>query len=196
MRYALACLTALLLATAAHATEPVRRGQIAAPYVPQTVTVEPAYKTHNWYVGGVGGYAWLPGEAEQLGIEDSWHGGIVAGYLWRSSVLGLGVEADYVLRDLGDPALDDGVGSVRGRAGVFVADGTFLYATAGVAEVSNDAVPDGFSRGLVVGGGIERDVVSNMAVRAEVLHYRHAEDYTEWGDHGSTAVRAGLVFKF
>jgi hypothetical protein len=110
--------------------------------------------------------------------SETWQGGIVAGYLWRSKVLGAGVEADYVARDLREFAIDDGIASLRGRLGLFVAPGTFLYGSAGVGEATGDVVPDRFSKGLVVGGGIEKDV-ANLAVRAEVLHYRHAEDYLE-----------------
>jgi opacity protein-like surface antigen len=182
-------------ACATYAADPPRKGRIAAPqqqqpiYTPQytpPAPAEPDYKTHNWYIGGVGGYDF---------DSETWQGGIVAGYLWRSAVLGLGVEADYVIRDLGDARLDDGVASLRGRLGLFVAPGTFLYGTAGVAEATGDVVPDGFRKGLVVGGGVEKDV-ANLAVRAEVLHYRHADGYFEWGDDGSTVGRVGVMLKF
>ena len=187
---ALACI--LLFAAAGHADSPSWGRTIAAPVQPEA----PAWKPHNWYVGAVGGYAWTPDEPNcGQACDDVWHGGVVAGYLWRNAVLGLGVEADYVVRDLTDFAIDDGMASVRGRVGVF-AGATFMYATAGIAEATGDIVPDGFRKGLVVGGGVERDVTSNLALRAEVLHYRHADEYTDWGDHGSTAVRAGLVLKF
>jgi opacity protein-like surface antigen len=205
MRLALAYLTlaaALAFsACATYAADPPRKGKIAAPQQPQPTYVappsysvpEPAYKVHNWYVGGVGAAVW----GDRDGFEDApFQAGIVAGYLWRSAVLGLGVEADYVIRDLGDARLDDGVASLRGRAGVFLGAGTFVYATAGLAEATGDVVPDGLRKGLVVGGGLEKDVTANVAVRAEVLHYRHAEDYFEWGDDGSTVGRVGLLLKF
>jgi hypothetical protein len=47
-----------------------------------------------------------------------------------------------------------------------------------------------------VGGGVDKDVTANVAVRAEVLHYRHADDYFDWGDDGSTVGRVGLLLKF
>ena len=64
--------------------------------------------------------------------------------------------------------------------------------------MATDAVvPAGFRKGPVVGGGIEQDIQgTNVAIRAEVLHYRHSDEYTGWGDFGSTAGRVGLVFKF
>jgi opacity protein-like surface antigen len=183
-------------ACATYAADPPRKGRIAAPqqqqpiYTPQytpPAPAEPDYKTHNWYIGGVGGYDF---------DDETWQGGIVAGYLWRSKVLGAGIEVDYVARDLGDFAIDDGIASLRGRLGLFVAPGTFLYGTAGVGEATGDVVPDRLSKGLVVGGGVDKDVTANVAVRAEVLHYRHADDYFEWGDDGSTVGRVGLLLKF
>lgn len=201
MRFALALLLAAALAACsslrADAEGINRRSRVAAPaYVAPSEA--PAYKVHNWYGGVVGGYAWLPDEAAELGIDDAWHGGIVAGYLWRPTPrLGLGIEGDYVVRDLGDFAIDDGVASLRGRAGVFILPGTFLYGTAGVALATDAVVPAGFRKGPVVGGGIEQDIQgTNVAIRAEVLHYRHSDEYTGWGDFGSTAGRVGLVFKF
>src|SRR5690606_1380935 len=114
----------------------------------------------NWYVGLVGGHAWVPDEAHKVDIDDTWHGGIVGGYLWRPSpMFGVGVEADYVVRDLSDFDAGDGVASLRGRAGVFLEPSTFAYLTAGVAQATDAIVPDGFRQGLVVGGGIERDVL-------------------------------------
>jgi hypothetical protein len=63
-----------------------------------------------------------------------------------------------------------------------------VYATAGVAEATGDKDQR---------RGLDKDVTANVAVRAEVLHYRHAEDYFyfEWGD-GSTVGRVGLLLKF
>lgn len=184
----------------AHGADKSKSGKIKAAqqpkyeppsYVPPAEELPP-YNVHNWYAGVTGGYAWAPN-----GFDDTWHGGVYGGYLWRpNAVLGLGVEADYVLRDLGDLALDDGIASLRGRVGVFVAPGTFLYGTAGVAQATAAFVPDGFRKGLVVGGGIERDVTKTVAIRAEVLHYRHADEYLDWGEQGSTAARVGLAFKF
>lgn len=162
----------------------------APAYTPLDSPPESTWKAHNWYLGIVGGHAWTPD-----GVDDTWHGGIVGGYLWRNASIGAGIEADYVVRDLGDFTVDDGVASLRGRAGVFFGT-TFVYGTAGIAEATDTIVPDGFRRGLVVGAGVERDIVSNMALRAEVLHYRHADDYFEWGEEGSTAVRAGVMMKF
>lgn len=167
-----------------------RTGKIAAPPA-YTAPSEPGWKAHNWYVGGVAGHSWAPDSA-----DDAWQGGIVAGYLWRSAVLGLGIEADYVIRDLGDFALDDGTTSVRGRAGVFVGPGTFLYGTAGVAQATPATLSGDLRKGLVVGGGIEKDIAANLALRAEVLHYRHTDRHFEWGEEGSTAVRGGVLFKF
>jgi opacity protein-like surface antigen len=205
----------LMLAADANAAEPLnRKSRIAAPPAQQTYTPpadyrvgapEPqAWRTHNWYVGGVAGYNFGIVEREVEGEkpfsfidgDETWQAGIVAGYLWRNARLGLGVEADYVVRDLGDFALDDGTASLRGRAGVFVAEGTFLYGTVGVAQAYTDAVSGDFRRGLVVGGGVEKDVAANLALRVEALHYRNADSHFEWGDEGSTAVRGGLLVKF
>jgi opacity protein-like surface antigen len=198
----LATVTIMALVESAYPADLPSRSRVAAPqqpYVapPSYAVAEPAARQHTLYLGGVGAYAL----AEGADLEDgTWQAGVVAGYLWRSGALalalGLGVEVDYVLRDLGDIALDDGTASLRGRAGVFLGDGSFLYATAGVARATEAAAPDGFREGLVVGGGIERDVVPGLAVRAEALHYRHADGYFEWGDEGSTAIRAGMVAKF
>ncbi len=122
------------------------------PYAPPVDEI--GWKAHNWYMGLVGGYALGPRESE---LPDTWHGGIVGGYLWRSGATGLaaGIEADYVIRDLGRFQLDDGVTSLRGRAGVFVTPKTFVYGTAGVAQATPAFVPDGLRKGPVVGGGIE-----------------------------------------
>jgi opacity protein-like surface antigen len=210
-------LGALLTACASYAADPPRRGKIAAPqqqqpvYTPRYVppaAAEPAYKVHNFYAGAVGGYSFGT-PIERTGIDpetekpfafvdrdDTFQAGIVAGYLWRGAVFGMGVEADYLVRNLGDPRLEDGIASVRGRAGVFASPGAFVYATAGVAEITGDKVPDGLRRGLVVGGGIDKDVTANWVVRAEVLHYRHGDDHFEWADDNSTAGRVGLLFKF
>jgi opacity protein-like surface antigen len=190
---------ALATACASFAAEPLQQGKIAAPQQPWTPLAASApigdgtWKVHNWYVGAVGGYAWAPEQA-----EDTWQGGVVGGYLWRSGLLGLGlgVEADYVVRDLGHFTIDDAVASIRGRAGMFMAGGTFVYATAGVAEAMEAAAPDGARKGLVVGGGIEWEALKGLALRGEVLHYRHADGYFEWGDEGSTAVRLGALVKF
>jgi opacity protein-like surface antigen len=208
-RFALACL-ALAIATLgacaipfAQAAEPLKRGKIAAPQQPPTYAplpysapAEPAYKAHSFYVGGLLGGAWGEGaDAVEDGVAQ---GGIVAGYLWRpgGGVLAGGVEIDYTVRDLGDFRLDDGTATVRGRLGVFVADRTFLYGTAGVGEAFGDALPDGFRRGLVVGGGVEKDIAANLALRVEALHYRHGDSHFEWGDEGSTSVRLGAIAKF
>ena len=191
---------ATLYAVPAHGADKGKAGKIKAaepapkPWEPQQYTPDeaPVYNVHNWYAGVTGGYAWVPD-----GFDDVWHGGVYGGYLWRpNAVLGLGVEADYVLRDLGHLKLDDGVASLRGRVGVFVSPTTFVYATGGVAQATTAFVPDGFRKGPVVGGGVEKDLGKNWAVRAEVLHYRHADEYLEWGDLGSTAARLGLSFKF
>jgi opacity protein-like surface antigen len=202
-RLALGSLIVALIATigacVSFAADLPAKGKIAAPqpyalpaYTPplDSPPAPETWQAHNWYVGLVGGHVWA---AEDL--PDTWHGGVVAGYLWRNASIGAGVEADYVVRDLGDFRLDDGVASLRARVGVFTG-ATFLYATTGVAETFSDLVPDGFSRGLVVGAGVERELAKNMALRLEALHYRHADDYFEWGDYGSTAVRGGLVVKF
>lgn len=160
------------------------------PYAPIEAPAD-AVSAHSWYIGMVGGHAWSGSDGEG---QDGrfWHGGIVGGWLYRpASVLGLGIEADYVVRDLG--ALEDGVASLRGRVGVF-AGATFLYATAGVHETWAADVSD--RRGLVVGAGIEREVAKNWALRLEALHYRHADEYFAWGDDGSTSVRAGALLKF
>jgi outer membrane immunogenic protein len=198
MRLVLACLAiALALAGAsASAADLTRRGRIAAPpaptYAPAPYTApEPDYKVSNWYIGGAAGYAFAD--------DDTWQGSVYGGWLWRpNATLGLGVEADYTFRDLGHFALDDGIASLRGRAGVFVAPGTFVYGTAGVAQSTDAVVPAAFAKGLVMGGGIEKDIASNVAIRAEVLHYRHTDEYFGWGDDGdsSTAARLGLALKF
>lgn len=194
------------------AAEPLRRGKIAAPpaqqvYTPPAYTaptVEPEYRAHTLYLGGVAGYNFGVRERTTGGEEpitsivgdEAWQGGIVAGYLYRSGMLGLGVEADYVVRDLGDFAIDDGTASVRGRAGVFMGAGTFVYGTAGVAQAYTDTVAGDLRKGLVVGGGVEKDVAANLALRLEALHYRHGDSHFEWGEEGSTAVRGGLIVKF
>lgn len=216
-RIGIACITLgifVCACTALWAAEPLRGGRIAAPQQPtyaplpaDTAPAAPEYKAHTFYLGGVAGYNF--GIQQREGVEgedarpfsfidgdETWQAGVVAGYLWRSGVLGLGVEADYVVRDLGDFAIDDGTATLRGRAGVFVGAGTFLYATAGVGEAYTDAVSDGFRRGPVVGGGVEKDIAANLALRIEALHYRHADDYLDWGEEGSTAVRLGAIAKF
>ena len=201
MRIVLALLVAVALAACstfrAEAEGITRHSRVAAPayLVPDEA---PAYKAHNWYGGVAGGYAWTPDEDCGPSCDDVWHGGIVGGYLWRPTPgLGLGIEGDYSVRDLGDFAIDDGVASVRARAGVFVLPGTFVYGTGGVAHATEAAAPPGARKGPVVGLGVEQDVQGmNAAIRAEVLHYRHSDEYTDWGDFGSTAGRVGLVFKF
>ena len=198
MRFLLAVLIAAALAACsalrAEAEGITRHSRVAAPayLVPDEA---PAYKAHNWYGGVVGGYAWT---AEEFEFGDTWSGGIVGGYLWRpNAVLGLGIEGDYSVRDLGDFAVDDGVASVRARVGVYPLPGTFLYGTGGVAHATEAAAPEGARKGPVIGLGVEQDVQgTNAAIRAEVLHYRHSDEYTDWGDLGSTAGRVGLVFKF
>jgi opacity protein-like surface antigen len=189
----------VVLALPAGAASPNKQGKIAAPpkYESQPYTAPeelPAYNVHNWYAGLAGGYAWTPEYA-----DDTWHGGVYGGYLWRpNAVLGLGFEADYMLRDLGQFQLDDGIASLRGRLGVFFAPGTFLYGTAGISHATAAFVPDGFRKGLVVGGGIEKDLGKNLALRLEVLHYRHTDEYLGWDSEvdGTTALRLGAAFKF
>jgi outer membrane immunogenic protein len=195
MRRILACLAlALAWAGAVYAADLPQRGRIAAPaptYAPAPYTApEPEYRANNWYIGGAAGYAFAD--------DDTAQGSIYGGYLWRNASLGLGIEADYTFRDLGHFALDDGIASLRGRAGVFVGDGTFLYGTAGVARATASIVPADFAKGLVLGGGIEKDIAKNVALRVEALHYRHTDEYFGWGDDAdsSTAVRAGLALKF
>src|SRR5262245_45443684 len=145
--YGFLLLAAVLLvgcATLAHAADPVRKGKIAAPpeaaapaapWTPYAAPPEvPAYKTHNWYVGGLGGYSFTP----DSGLGDVWSGSVIAGYLWRpNAVFAAGLEAEYMVRDLGHFDLHDGVTSVRGRAGVFMAPGVFVYGAAGVAQATN-----------------------------------------------------------
>lgn len=188
-------LAALSLAAAADGpTYGRQQPRIAAPR-----TTEPAYKAHNWYLGGGLGYSWgiEADEYDKPQGADTWQGGLIAGYLWRpNEFLGAGVEADYMVRDLGDFVLEDGVASLRGRLGVFVAPGTFVYGTAGVAQTNSDEVPPGLKQGLVLGAGLDKDVMPNLALRAEVLHYRNAESHFEWGDEGSTALRGAVLFKF
>jgi opacity protein-like surface antigen len=169
-----------------------RTSRIAAPPASIAAPAEPAWKAHNWYIGGVAGGAWAPNSAG----SDVAQAGAVAGYLWRSAVLGLGIEADYAIRDLADFSIDDGTASVRGRAGVFVGPGTFLYGTAGVAQATPATLSGDLRKGLVVGGGVEKDIAANLALRAEVLHYRHDDELLGWGEEGSTAVRGGVLFKF
>jgi len=191
-----------------------QRSKIAAPqqaYQPAPVYVpppaEPSYRAHTFYAGGVLGFNWGQREASGVGEyekpftfldgTETVSGGIVAGYLFRPSQgIGMGVEADYVVRDLGDFTADDATATVRGRLGVFVGDGTFLFGTAGVGEVFGGSLPDNLSRGLVVGGGVEKDIFDNAALRLEVLHQRHADSHFEWGDEGSTTARGVLLVKF
>jgi opacity protein-like surface antigen len=185
-----------------HAEGVASKSKVAAPqaerWSPYTPPLDspPAASAMQWYVGAVGAYTWVPNEAQELGIGDTWSGGFVGGFLWRYGTLGMGVEGDYVVRDLGDFAIDDGIWSLRGRLGMFATEQTFVYLTGGIAGTTADFVPDAYSKGLVVGGGIEREIAKGLALRAEVLHYRHADDYFEWGDHGSNQARVGLVMKF
>jgi hypothetical protein len=208
LRLAVGCLALAVLAIAVacqvHADGLPTKGKVAAPtqtwqpspYTPPIDSPPPeVIQTHQFYVGVVGGHAWTPGGEGNLN-SGIWHGGIVGGWLYRpNSVLGMGVEGDYVVRDLGSAA-GDGVASLRGRVGVFVGP-TFVYGTAGVHETWGAGfMSDDLRRGLVVGGGIEREIAKHLSLRVEALHYRHADDYFRWGEDGSTAVRAGVVFKF
>lgn len=179
-----------------------KKGKIAAPEQPKyqpppyTPPAEelPPYNVHNWYAGLAGGYAWAPS-----GDDDTWQGGVYGGYLWRpNAVLGLGFEADYMVRDLGQLQLDDGIASLRGRLGVFFARDTFVYGTAGIAHATPAFMPEGYRKGLVVGGGVEKDLGKNLALRLEVLHYRHTDEYFKWGEDedGTTAARLGVALKF
>jgi opacity protein-like surface antigen len=184
----------------ADAASPNKQGKITAQpqpkyeppaYTPPAEEVPP-YNVHNWYAGLAGGYAWAPS-----GDGDTWHGGVYGGYLWRpNAVLGLGFEADYMVRDLGQFQLDDGIASLRARVGMYFGRGTFVYGTAGIAHAT--ALPDGYDRGLVVGGGIEKDLAKNLAVRLELLHYRHTDEYFKWDqdEEGTTTVRLGGAIKF
>jgi opacity protein-like surface antigen len=206
LAYLLLSLGLVLAATClvpAHAASPNQKGKIVAPQQPKyqpppytAVEEMPAHNVHNWYAGLAGGYAWAP-SGPYFDGGDTWQGGVYGGYLWRpNAVLGLGVEADYMVRDLGRFQLDDGIASLRARLGVYFGRDTFLYGTAGIAHAT--ALPDGFDRGLVVGGGIEKDLAKNLALRLEVLHYRHTDEYLKWGEDedGSTAVRLGGAIKF
>lgn len=167
-------------------------GVAASPHGWDVQYTPAEYKTHNLYAGVMGGWNWQ----EDIKDDGRWDASIVAGYLWRNSTFGAGIEADYT-RDLEDFEGDDGAASIRGRAGVFLDNKTFLYATAGVTQALSDQVEDlGLDKGLVVGGGLEVQATERVFVRGEVLHTRHSDDYIEWGDEGSTTLRVGLGLRF
>lgn len=195
MKRFLTTLFLCLIASAAIAESIPRGSRIATQ-------VAPTWKVHNFYGGVLFGYDWGiqdDGAHYTDGIKESqtFQGGAVAGYLFRPNEFwGLGAEIDYMARDLGEFDLDDGLTSLRGRLGVYVAPGTFVYGTAGVSYAPQIAKTAGLDKGIVVGGGLERDVTPNIAIRAEALYYTHSDEYLQWGDESSTVGRIGLLYKF
>lgn len=172
-----------------------------------TPLAEPApetlgWKAHNFYAGVMGSYAWRPdfddGDKPQSGpLADEWQLGLLAGYLYRTGATGLaaGVEVDWTPHALNRLRDDDGTLTVRGRAGAFVSSKTFVYGTVGIGLTMDE--PAGLvMQGPVVGAGVEVDLTTNLALRAEVLHFRHGADYLDWGDEGATQARVGAAFKF
>jgi hypothetical protein len=62
--------------------------------------------------------------------------------------------------------------------------------------LDQDALTGLTMQGPVVGGGVEVDITTTLAIRAEVLHYRYGADYLDWGEDGATQMRLGAAVKF
>jgi opacity protein-like surface antigen len=190
-----------------HAEDLPKASKVYSPLdqpVPETL----GWKAHNAYIGIMGSYAWRPdptGEGgdkpDLLGVggplADEWQLGLVAGYLYRSGATGWagGVEIDWTPHELSRLRDDDGTLTVRGRAGAFVSSKVFVYGTAGFM-LDQDVLTGLVMQGPVVGGGVEFDITKNLAVGAELLHYRYGSDYLDWGDEGATQVRVRALVKF
>lgn len=179
-----------------------------------------------------------PGDHEDsvLGRFLDLDGGVFGGYLGYNRLVGryvVGVEADWnkinssdlrVDPDGGDPDDDSAsaginwMASLRARLGV-TSERSLIYTTAGVAWVDGaySAQDDGGSdvgtislnqTGFVVGGGLEHEMVDQIFIRFEVLHYMFGKEFDTRGltadsDAGDFAklsdistARIGLSYKF
>lgn len=153
------------------------------------------------YLGVTAGYGAahlqdFVGETEVIGKDQGPLYGLYLGYLYRfNERIAAGVEVDYIRTHFKDtvevdPQYEPGLleklksnwtASVRGRAGIFLAEPLFAYGTAGIA------FSDVGDPGPVFGGGLELAVTQRVMVRAELLRY----DF-QGGDNDQTVGRLGL----
>ena len=171
------------------------------------------------YVGLTAGLGVAALQAEDFKFADqSYLGGIFAGFNVRLGDAVVGLEADYLLTDIQGSTTDGVVvvtaktkylASVRGRVGMPIGP-ALLYATAGPAFTEHKVAVAGpvesFSSELLVGGvfggGIEASLTKTLFVRLEGLHYIFPDKDVACGPScffeskdQQTTVRVGLGFK-
>ena len=191
---------ALYVTSAGAADLGSRRGKpYEPPRLPSIVEDEPkavGYDTHNWYVGAALGYSW--GDEHDHGYafrsDDTVPVGLYGGYLWRpNSVLGVGIELDYSLRDVGNFNFGDYLASARGRAGLYVTKDIFAYATAGVGR--RGILDEEDKHGIVWGGGVDLAMSKQVSMRVEALQFRHDNSHPSNQDDNNLLARVGLTMK-
>jgi outer membrane immunogenic protein len=198
-KFLIAGLAAAAITSGAQAADlGVPRGAIA------DVVVAPVFSWTGFYIGAHLGYGTSsvnylidPGAGNNSFSRSAngLLGGAQIGYNYQINNFVLGIEADYSFAGLrtGNYACTigqaatcnarvNGLGSVRGRAGVAV-DRALLYLTAGLGvgsfrygrafDVPPPAITGASSTraGLVVGGGAEFAVTQNVTIRGEYLYY-------------------------
>ena len=185
---------------------------------PRTAAETPWNRT-GAYVGLTAGLGVAALQAEDFKFADqSYLGGIFAGFNVRLADAVVGLEADYLLTDIQGSTTDGVVvvtaktkylASVRGRVGMPIGP-ALLYATAGPAFTEHKVAVAGpvksFSSELLVGGvfggGIEASLTKTLFVRVEGLHYIFPDKDVACGPScffeskdQQTTVRLGVGFK-
>jgi outer membrane immunogenic protein len=186
---------------AAALTSGAQAADLGSPRMPiATAVIAPVFSWTGFYVGAHVGYGtsninYLIDVNSFSRTANGVLGGFQIGYNYQINNFVLGIEADYSFAGLrtgnygctiGQAATCNarvnGLGSVRGRAGVAV-DRALLYLTAGLGVGSFRYgrafdVPPPFitgasstRAGFVVGGGAEFAVTQNVTVRGEYLYY-------------------------
>jgi outer membrane immunogenic protein len=143
-----------------------------------------------WWCNGDDG-EWKKVDIKHFNKDDdddddvSFLGGLHIGYNWQEETLVYGLEADVSFADQ-----TDYLASVRARLG-FAMDNFLIYATIGGAFVGFDKDghdgplfedDDDSKVGLVVGGGVEYKLDSNLSVGVEGLYYAFGDtsNILEW----------------
>lgn len=131
--------------------------------------------------------------------QKGWAFGGHTGYLWQYGQIAGGLEVDYTSTDLkqdqsaalggGGASIGlhtkyDALASVRGRGGVILGNDLFLYGTGGIGFAKSKASIDFCGTtcmtvasaaesnwGWVLGGGAEYQIIKNVVLGAEFLHY-------------------------
>jgi outer membrane immunogenic protein len=179
----------------------------------------------GWYLGIDGGGQSINGTATSLTTGKSndlslhkAEAGLYGGYNWTSGPWVYGVELDWAHTFASNNQFD--MFSARGRVGYMI-NNVLLYGTAGVATENRFLTVTKFNAlstqtltseaqhtGVIVGGGVESMISSNLSLRAEGLYFKGGSEQHDFAfaapllpstwthDFDQVIYRAGLTYHF